>query len=106
MACPQEQLRMTERILITGGAGFIGSTLARRLVAAGHRVTVLDALIAQVHGTDPATTSPLLRSLNGIADVQIGSVTSTDDLRRAIADATIVVHLAAETGTGQSMYEI
>lgn len=97
---------MTERILITGGAGFIGSALARRFAAAGHPVTVLDALTAQVHGTEPATTSPLLRSLHGIADVQVGTVTSTDDLRTAIADATIVVHLAAETGTGQSMYEI
>jgi len=97
---------MPENVLITGGAGFIGSALARRLVAAGHRVNVLDSLLAQVHGADPATTSPLLQSLEGVADVQVGSVTSTDDLRQALAGATIVVHLAAETGTGQSMYEI
>ena len=97
---------MPENVLITGGAGFIGSALARRLVAAGHRVSVLDSLLAQVHGADPATTSPLLQSLEGVADVQVGSVTSTDDLRQALAGATVVVHLAAETGTGQSMYEI
>ncbi|MET0296214.1 MAG: NAD-dependent epimerase/dehydratase family protein [Microbacterium sp.] len=97
---------MPENVLITGGAGFIGSTLARRLVADGHRVTVLDSLVAQVHGDDPATTSPLLKSLEGIAEVRVGTVTSTDDLRAALVGATVVVHLAAETGTGQSMYEI
>jgi len=97
---------MPEHVLITGGAGFIGTRLARRFVDAGHTVTVLDALIPQVHGDDPTTTSPLLRSLDGIATVIRGTVTSTDDLRTALADASIVVHLAAETGTGQSMYEI
>lgn len=97
---------MAEHILITGGAGFIGTRLARRFFDAGHTVTVLDALIAQVHGDDPRTQSPLLRSLDGIAEVIEGTVTSTDDLRTALAGATVVVHLAAETGTGQSMYEI
>ncbi|MGO4679840.1 NAD-dependent epimerase/dehydratase family protein [Microbacterium sp. 2MCAF23] len=97
---------MSEHVLITGGAGFIGTRLAARFAADGHAVTVLDSLIAQVHGDDPATTSPLLRSLDGIADVITGTVTSKDDLRRALADATVVIHLAAETGTGQSMYEI
>ena len=97
---------MPENVLITGGAGFLGSALARRLVDAGHSVSVLDSLVAQVHGDDPWTTSPLLQSLAGVADVQVGSVTSTDDLRRALEGATVVVHLAAETGTGQSMYEI
>lgn len=97
---------MPEHVLITGGAGFIGTRLARRFADAGCAVTVLDALIAQVHGHDPMTTSPLLRSLDGVAPVIHGSVNSTDDLRRAVADATIIVHLAAETGTGQSMYEI
>lgn len=97
---------MPEHVLITGGAGFIGSALARRLTSAGHRVTVLDSLLAQVHGDDPAVTSPLLRSLDGVAEVRVGTVTSTADLRQALVGATIVVHLAAETGTGQSMYEI
>ena len=97
---------MSDHVLITGGAGFIGTRLARRFVDAGHTVTVLDALIPQVHGDDPATTSPLLRSLDGVATVIHGTVTSRDDLRDALENATIVVHLAAETGTGQSMYEI
>lgn len=97
---------MVEHVLITGGAGFIGTRLAKRLVTAGHTVTVLDALITQVHGVDPVSSSPLLRSLDGVAEVIRGSVTSADDLRRALAGATVVVHLAAETGTGQSMYEI
>ncbi len=97
---------MTEHVLITGGAGFIGSRLARRLSSEGHRVTVLDSLIAQVHGDHPDTTSPLLRSLDGVATVTRGSVTSPDDLARALSGVTAVVHLAAETGTGQSMYEI
>lgn len=97
---------MPNHVLITGGAGFIGTRLARRFVAAGYTVSVLDALIPQVHGDDPATTSPLLASLEGVASVIEGTVTSTDDLRTALAGAHIVVHLAAETGTGQSMYEI
>ncbi|MDQ0645054.1 NAD-dependent epimerase/dehydratase family protein [Microbacterium murale] len=97
---------MTEQVLITGGAGFIGSHLARRFARDGHRVTVLDTLAPQVHGDDPATTSPLLRDVSEVATVIEGSVTSTDDLRGALKDATIVIHLAAETGTGQSMYEI
>lgn len=97
---------MPDHVLITGGAGFIGTRLARRFVESGRTVTVLDALIPQVHGDDPATTSPLLRSLDGVADVIHGTVASSDDLRRALERATIVVHLAAETGTGQSMYEI
>ena len=97
---------MPEHVLITGGAGFIGTRLARRFCEAGHTVTVLDALIPQVHGQNPTVTSPLLRSLDGVAEVIEGTVTSTSDLRAGIERATIVVHLAAETGTGQSMYEI
>lgn len=97
---------MSEHVLITGGAGFIGTRLAARFAADGYRVTVLDSLIPQVHGAEPARTSPLLKSLDGVAEVIVGTVTSKDDLRRALAGASIVVHLAAETGTGQSMYEI
>ena len=97
---------MAEQVLITGGAGFIGSHLARRFARDGHRVTVLDSLEKQVHGENPAADSPLLREVSEVATVIEGSVTSSDDLRHALHGATIVVHLAAETGTGQSMYEI
>ena len=97
---------MPDHVLITGGAGFIGSRLARRFAESGRTVTVLDALIPQVHGDEPAVTSSLLRSLEGVATVIQGSVTDVDDIRKAVSGATIVVHLAAETGTGQSMYEI
>lgn len=97
---------MRERVLITGGAGFIGSRLALRLHAQGHAVRVLDNLLPQVHGADPDVTSPLLATVREVAEVHRGSVTSTDDLRTALAGVDVVVHLAAETGTGQSMYEI
>lgn len=97
---------MSEHVLITGGAGFIGTRLAQRFAQDGHTVTVLDSLIPQVHGADPSSTSPLLRSLDGVATVIQGTVVSSDDLRAAVDRAGIVVHLAAETGTGQSMYEI
>jgi len=96
---------MADHVLITGGAGFIGTRLAQRFVRAGHRVTVLDSLLPQVHGEDPEA-SPLLRSLDGVATVVRGTVTSKDDLRAALDGVNTVIHLAAETGTGQSMYEI
>ncbi|HWV50766.1 MAG TPA: NAD-dependent epimerase/dehydratase family protein [Microbacterium sp.] len=96
---------MADHVLITGGAGFIGTRLAQRFVRAGHRVTVLDSLLPQVHGEDPEA-SPLLRSLDGVAAVVRGTVTSKDDLRAALDGVNTVIHLAAETGTGQSMYEI
>ena len=97
---------MSDSVLITGGAGFIGSRLTKRFVDAGYKVTVLDSLIAQVHGDDPLRTSPLLRSVSGMANVIEGSVTDPDAVARAIPGHSIIVHLAAETGTGQSMYEI
>jgi dTDP-L-rhamnose 4-epimerase len=99
-------IRPGERVLITGGAGFIGTRLAEELAATGDTVRVLDALLPQVHGADPDSTSPLYRSVRRVAQVEIGSVTSRDALEHALRDIDVVVHLAAETGTGQSMYEI
>jgi dTDP-L-rhamnose 4-epimerase len=93
------------RVLITGGAGFIGSRLALLLVDRGCRVRVLDSLAPQIHGPDPLA-SPLFRSIEGKVEFVRGSVTSREDLTRALNGIDVVVHLAAETGTGQSMYAI
>jgi dTDP-L-rhamnose 4-epimerase len=96
---------MKQTILITGGAGFIGSRLALRLLAAGHRVRVLDTLAEQIHGPDPFS-SPLFRSIDGKVEFLRGSVTCKDALMSVLPGVDTVVHLAAETGTGQSMYAI
>ena len=97
---------MPHQVLITGGAGFIGSRLARRFAENGDQVVVLDSLIPQVHGDDPDTTSPSLRLAREHATVVQGSVSSRQDIERVLEGVDVVVHLAAETGTGQSMYEI
>lgn len=94
-----------QNILITGGAGFIGSRLALFLVAKGHKVRVLDNLAPQIHGDVPEA-SPLFRSIQGKVEFFRGSVTSRNDLMKVLPGMDTVVHLAAETGTGQSMYAI
>jgi dTDP-L-rhamnose 4-epimerase len=96
---------MPQHILITGGAGFIGSRLANQLVNNGHKVRVLDNLSPQIHGENPEN-SALYLSLNETVEFIRGSVTSHADLTHALNDIDTVVHLAAETGTGQSMYAI
>lgn len=93
------------RVLITGGAGFIGSHLSLALIERGHTVRVLDNLSKQIHGDDPEK-SPLLQKIKGKVDFICGSVTSESDLREALQSIDVIVHLAAETGTGQSMYEV
>ena len=95
-----------EKILITGGAGFIGSNLALALLKRGHQVTVLDNLSEQIHGKNPEKTSPLYLSIKDKVHFIKGTVACRETLQKAIADNTVIVHLAAETGTGQSMYEI
>lgn len=95
----------THKVLITGGAGFIGSNLALRLLADGNVVTVLDNLSPQIHGDDPRK-SPLYQSIDGKVRFLKGDVRSRDTLRTALEGQDTVVHLAAETGTGQSMYMI
>lgn len=97
---------MNKNILITGGAGFIGSNLAKALVQKGYQVRVFDNLNPQIHGDRPSTTSPLFRSLPSQVDFIFGSVTDRYALYRALENQDMVIHLAAETGTGQSMYEI
>lgn len=93
------------KVLITGGAGFIGSRLALHLLGKGHQVRVLDNLSPQIHGENPEC-SPLYRAIRDKVDFLRGSVTCENDLAKALAGVDAVVHLAAETGTGQSMYAI
>lgn len=93
-------------ILITGGAGFIGSNLAKNLISKGHAVTVLDNLSPQIHGDNPDKTSPLYQSIKNEVRLIIGSVCDKNAWKEALPGQDAIVHLAAETGTGQSMYEI
>jgi len=93
-------------ILITGGAGFIGSNMALQLIDKGYKITVLDNLSKQIHGENPESNSPLFQSIKGKVNFIEGTVTSNDDWQKALKDQDAVIHLAAETGTGQSMYQV
>lgn len=94
------------RVLITGGAGFIGSHIALKLIDKGYEVTVLDNLLEQIHGADPVKTSPLYCSIKDKVKFIKADVCDKAALEEGLQDADYVIHLAAETGTGQSMYEI
>lgn len=93
------------RVLITGGAGFIGSRTAHQLTAAGHDVVVLDNLSEQIHGVD-VEKSPTLADVRKVARVVHGDVRDAALVGTLVAETDAVLHLAAETGTGQSMYDI
>ena len=89
-------------VLITGGAGFIGSGLAKQLRKGGHQVTLFDSLSEQVHGVQPENS---FLSGEGIHFIK-GDVRARQSLQDALNGQEAVIHLAAETGTGQSMYEV
>lgn len=93
------------KILITGGAGFIGSRTAQQLVSAGHTVTVFDTLSPQIHGQDKSL-SPTFRQVSMIAEVIQGDVRDRQMMFDLVPQFDAVLHLAAETGTGQSMYDV
>jgi dTDP-L-rhamnose 4-epimerase len=95
-------MRVEGRVLITGGAGFIGSHLADALLASGYRVRVLDSLNEQVHGPGRNFPAYLHRDVETI----YGDVRNKGDVNRALVDVDAVVHFAAAVGVGQSMYEI
>lgn len=97
---------MFKNVLITGGAGFIGSNLALKLISKGYNVTVLDNLSPQIHGDNPQESSPLFLSIKDKVNFILGTVTNKSDWELALKDQDAIIHLAAETGTGQSMYEV
>jgi dTDP-L-rhamnose 4-epimerase len=97
-------MKIDGKVLITGGAGFIGLEVARQLTDLGCPVVLFDNLSAQVHGAIPDLSAhPLLR--NAQVKVFRGDVSKPSDWA-ALDDTRAIVHLAAETGTAQSMYEI
>jgi len=89
------------QVLITGGAGFIGSHLADELLAHGYRVRALDSLAPQVHpgGTRPDYLSPEVELI-------VGDVRDPEVVRKALRDVAAVYHFAAMVGVGQSMYQV
>src|ERR1051325_6816843 len=93
---------MQKHILITGGAGFIGSHVANELLSRGYRIRVLDSLVPQVHGAErqrPAYLSPEVELI-------VGDIRDPSAVGRALQQIDAVVHLVALVGVGQSMYQI
>ncbi len=92
---------MTSRVLVTGGAGFIGCHVTRLLLDRGYEVRVLDSMIDQVHGGRAIPNTVL-------AEVELirADVRDLDRVTAALDGVDNVIHLAAEVGVGQSMYAI
>src|SRR5215208_3461908 len=93
---------MGHKILITGGAGFIGSHLADELLNRGYEVRVFDCLASQVHGADCIRPS----YLNPEVELLFGDVRDQEALRKALHGVDAVFHFAAMVGVGQSMYQV
>lgn len=94
------------KALITGGAGFIGSNLALKLIKQGYEVVVLDNLSEQIHGKnyDESYTYNLVKDKVKFIKGDVNDRKAWDEA--LTDDVDLVIHLAAETGTGQSMYEV
>ncbi len=92
---------MSNLVLVTGGAGFIGQRVSRALLHQGAKVRILDNFSPQIHASER-----LPDDLKEHVEVIKADVRDRDALKRALPGVDTVVHLAAETGTGQSMYEI
>lgn len=95
-----------QNILVTGGAGFIGSEIVKQLYKTGKwEITVLDAMTEQIHGKNWKE-SYLFKQIEGKCRFVKGNITDIKTVISLIKDAEYIIHLAAETGTGQSMYQI
>lgn len=95
-----------KKILITGGSGFIGSEIVNVLYEQGNwDITVLDSMTEQIHGKNWKN-SYLYKSIENKCNFILGSVCDLITVQKAIGDCEVIIHLAAETGTGQSMYQI
>lgn len=92
---------MQHKVLITGGAGFIGSHLADELLKNGYQVRVLDNLSEQVHGKGQNRPDYLAEEV----ELQVGDVRDMEAVKQALDGVSSVVHLAAMVGVGQSMYQ-
>jgi dTDP-L-rhamnose 4-epimerase len=92
---------LRERILVTGGAGFIGRSVAHELLRRGNQVRVLDSLIEQVHGDRDRP-----EDFPDDAELIVGDIRNKDIVTRSLKDVDAVIHLAAEVGVGQSMYAV
>src|SRR5579863_602686 len=90
------------KVLITGGAGFIGSHVAQELLTHGYCVRVLDSLRPQVHGPERRRPDYLSRDVELI----VGDVRDAAAVRHALEGIDAVIHLAAAVGVGQSMYAL
>ena len=93
---------MSKKVLVTGGAGFIGSHLVDKLIELGHEVVVFDNLEPQVHGDGQR----IPEYLNKECEFIKGDIRNRDELKRALKGKEIIFHQAAVVGVGQSMYEI
>src|SRR5438309_3675188 len=93
---------MEKNILITGGAGFIGSHLADELLQHGYRVRVLDNLSVQVQG--PERNRPSY--LNPDVELVVGDIRDCEAVRKALNGIDAVYHFVSIVGVGQSMYEL
>lgn len=90
------------KVLITGGAGFIGSHVADELLKSGYSVRALDNLSPQVHGPNPTRPD----YLNKDVELIVGDIRDPRTVQRAVQGVDAVYHFAASVGVGQSMYEI
>lgn len=95
---------MGKNILITGGAGFIGLSLAKKLKVEGNSIAILDNFSPQIHKTQ--SVNRFIEELKADFKVYVGDVQDKDLMKLALTGIEVVYHLASETGTGQSMYEI